>query len=127
MEHKTYYHHGTLLGDGTRFTIAGHYEETYIVMGISICSNKDQFRKDLGRQKAEGRSLAKEGTPGNILFYFEESLSSFKGKEAITFVEKVKQLIETAIVKNDLLELFNLTAKYEKEWKKQQNRQLQTH
>jgi hypothetical protein len=55
----TYYFHGKTL-DGYRYTIAGKYDtdDSYaseLVLGISLCSANDHFRKDIGRVEASKR------------------------------------------------------------------------
>lgn len=65
METKTLFYHGRT-PDNRRFTLAGRYgTSTTLSLGISICSEEDQFIKKVGRMKAEGRSKSKHLTEGH--------------------------------------------------------------
>ena len=51
MEQIYYYHSKST----PRFTIAGRFNNSHLVLAIALCSEKDQFVKRLGRIKAKGR------------------------------------------------------------------------
>ena len=88
---KTYFYHGEL-PDSTRYTIAGVYEETEAVLkiGASVCSDKDQFHKALGRARAGGRALASRPS-AMISLYYDKSfkLNYWKEDEGKVFIKLI--------------------------------------
>jgi len=74
MKQQPYYFHG-VSQDGSRFTVAGQYEDEKLIVGIALCSKKDQFVKKLGRIKSYGRVLSKNGHGKLIAQRTDESLS----------------------------------------------------
>jgi len=108
------YYHGRT-SDGYRFTIAGKYEASsdddqidIIIVGVSLCSKKDQFVKRTGRLKAEGR-MKSHGLHGRSYFnLYDESrpLNWFKGHEVRLFVEKAR--LTEALTRNGFIHKFNL-------------------
>lgn len=57
MEDIKYFHGRTV--DDVRFTVAGVQDDNFVILGLSLCSKKDNFSKATGRKIAEGR--LKEG------------------------------------------------------------------
>jgi len=55
---NTYYYHTKENDNGRRATFAGIVEEGEIKIGASVCSNKDQFQKRIGRAISENRANA---------------------------------------------------------------------
>ena len=51
------YFHGQTT-DGTRFTIAGMIDTNHLIMGASVCCERDMFRKSAGRSIARTRLLS---------------------------------------------------------------------
>ena len=54
-----YYHHSTPLKGQPRITVAGILSNGTLTLGVSRCSNKDQFSKKKGRHIALGRAKTK--------------------------------------------------------------------
>jgi hypothetical protein len=123
-EQQTYYYHGYTT-DGYRFTIAGQYRELgyefsdkvtkpeidVIILGISICSNNDNFNKKLGRIRAKGRMMSKGhyGSTHVSLYSETKPLNWFKDQESKVFVESVN--FASSTTRNLLMEKFNLSRK----------------
>lgn len=61
MEEIKYFHGRTV--DNARFTVAGVQDGSFVILGLSLCSKKDNFSKATGRKIAEGRlkKYLKEG------------------------------------------------------------------
>lgn len=98
MEKNIYFRHMTTT-DGRRFTVAGHYDSKFddIVVGISLCGDKDNFSRLSGRNRSAGRSLAKVGTRGRSIISLYEKTSSenyWVGQETKVFNEKVNRFGE---------------------------------
>lgn len=53
MEEIKYFHGRTV--DDARFTVAGTQDNDFVILGLSLCSKKDNFSKATGRKIAEGR------------------------------------------------------------------------
>lgn len=53
---KEYYYHGRAV-DGRRFTVTGVYNNTIgeLIIGVSLCSAKDNFCRKTGRMISSGR------------------------------------------------------------------------
>ena len=54
------YFHGKTI-DGCRFTISGRVDGDDLVLGIAICSEKENFNKAIGRTISTGRCLSQRG------------------------------------------------------------------
>lgn len=128
MENKIYFYHGTTT-DGRRFTLAGRYEipsdnHAELIIGLSICSKRDQFIKKLGRVRSQGRSLSNDNFGKFKINLYSSSVIMpdpstknkdwFVGKEIFTFISIAKsfnnitarQLIKRFNLDNDILHLF---------------------
>ena len=97
MENTLFYHGKTL--DNKRFTIAGKIKtDGDLILGLSLCSEHDQFVKKVGRAKAEGRAKARYPR-GKVTtsfyshsFYKRPTIKNwFVGKETEAFLERVVQ------------------------------------
>jgi hypothetical protein len=61
------YFHGKTV-DGVRYTVSGVVKDDDLQLGISICSDKQQFRKKRGREISSGRVLNQRQYPsGRII------------------------------------------------------------
>jgi len=82
-------------------------EDTRVVLGISICGNKDQFCRATGRTKAFGRMKAKCGHRG----HHEVSVVGYD-RDAYTDNELMKDVIDITMARlnnvEDLKVLFVL-------------------
>lgn len=106
---KTIFYHGKTQ-EGLRFTIAGSFSESLIKtslrLGISICSEKDNFCKKTGRIRSEGRMNQKNNNaPGSCTM----KVSLEDPKETIkTFVKVVSTNFEGK-PKKEIQKVFNLS------------------
>lgn len=66
---KIMYYHGRT-SDNRRFTLAGVPEGEKLVLGLSLCSAKDNFVRKTGRDKALGRVKAK-GQKGKMIVEYD--------------------------------------------------------
>jgi len=90
MEKMLFYHGETT--DNVRFTIAGHFEEDEIILGLALCSKNDQFCKKLGSIKAAGRSYSKRGRSGmSTINLYKDTMPEnyWVGKETRIFRDAV--------------------------------------
>ena len=98
---KVLFYHGKTT-DGNRFTVAGRFVEDTLHLGVSVCSKKDQFRKKLGRVRAQGRLDCQCNHKGKktVSLYADGEVTTryrnssgmftenyFKGREVNIFVE----------------------------------------
>ena len=78
------YFHGKTI-DGNRYTVAGIIEDDDLVMGVSICSDEDQFCKAKGRTVSSGRALNQRKTYGgkgrfSLYSHMAKGLEEFSGQ-----------------------------------------------
>jgi hypothetical protein len=97
----TYYFYGQTT-DNQRFAVAARmYEENTYILGISLCSLKDNFNKKLGRTIAEGRverwinSSTPKNCKGNRL------LSNIKNIGELHYTTALLNLINSSKLKNE--------------------------
>lgn len=111
------FYHGES-NDGYRFTIAGRFQPMLendvdtdldvIMLGISLCGDRDQFAKKTGRIRSEGRMKSK-GMHGRSYFsLYQETrpLNWFKGQEQKVFMEAAQ--INSALSRTQLMRKFHL-------------------
>ncbi len=98
------YFHGTTI-DGTRFTIAGVIVESNLHMGISVCSERDIFRKSSGRSIATTRLLSEKNRNNlgrhTAIFPPDSIENEFK-------VFTTTSALFNEVTKKELLKTFNL-------------------
>jgi len=95
---KTYYFHGKTI-DGQRYTIAGQFVARSLILGIALCSLKDNFIKSLGRVKAEGRIQA-NSDHGYMVIDPEEYIEHQQGKTFLNSVEGTTLLPGAVLMRN---------------------------
>ena len=111
------FYHGES-SDGYRFTIAGRFqpmlendidnESDVIMLGISLCGEKDQFAKKIGRVRSEGRMKSK-GIHGRTYFsLYQETqpLNWFKDQTQKVFMEAAQ--LNNVLSRTALMRKFNL-------------------
>ena len=94
------YFHGKTI-DGTRYTIAGLFENDILSLGIAVCSKYDQFQRFIGRVMSSGRLLNQRNHIGGKL-----NLTVSERNDYTYFNDVVSKFNE--LTKNDLISLFNL-------------------
>jgi len=113
------YFHGRTVDD-VRFTITGVIENDDLVMGISICSELDQFCKETGRTVSTGRALnqRKNNHGRRLISLYSSDIDNefagqagfpknyFVGKETDVFISYVKNY--NYFTKNELIQEFGL-------------------
>lgn len=105
--------------DGHRFTIAGRFQTLMrndpdpdgadvIMLGISLCGDRDQFAKKIGRVRAEGRMKSKGNHGRNYYPLYSETLPVrwFEGQEQRVFLEAAQ--LNGALSRASLMRKFNL-------------------
>lgn len=116
MKNQPFFFHGTTLDD-RRFTVAGTVENVDdLVLGISICGPDDHFVKSVGRDKAEGRLMARREVGRTVIPIHDRGIirETFKViRERPTYREIVDKFTDTcvefsSIKARDLIKSFNL-------------------
>jgi len=90
-EEKVLYFHG-LTVDECRFTVAGVFKGDLLNLGISVCSENDQFNKAKGRLIASGRIFPdrKSKNGHNTISVYNDDIdmeNQFKEKDSSGFKE----------------------------------------
>ncbi len=111
------YYHGKT-NDGYRYTIAGRFQplmendtdtnSDVIMLGISLCGEKDQFCKRFGRIRATGRMKSKSTLGRTYFSLYEETkpLNWFAEEKGKVFVAAAQ--LNNALNRIGIMRKFNL-------------------
>lgn len=103
MKNNTLFFHG-ISAEGMRFTIAGKFEKDNLILGLSLCSDKDNFCKKTGRIKAEGRMNQKQKNASGTCII---KCVSQQNEEIKTFIKVVSEKFN-CLTKKELKQQFNI-------------------
>lgn len=107
--------HGKTI-DGSRFTISGVLDKNLLSLGIAVCGNGEQFKKEKGRLISTGRLLNQRHPElGGRIEYVIESFNE-NDKDFTKFTNEVSEFNKYS--KKELLDQFglrkpDLTTEYE--------------